>query len=58
MILAQEPTRIEAVPIRPTVIKHKKGRDPRWEARMMARYFYEKAEAGKIGYRRFDEIEV
>jgi len=58
VILAQEPTRIEGIPVRPIFVKHQRCRDPRWEASMLARYYYEKSEAGKTGYRRFDEIEV
>jgi len=31
---------------------------PGYEARLLARYIYRKSEEGKVGYRRFDEIEV
>ncbi len=58
VILAQEPTRIPHIPTRPTFIRHKKCRDPRWEAKMLARYFYEKSEAGKIVYNPDKEILV
>ncbi len=50
VILAQEPTRIPDIPVRPIFLRHKRYMDPRYEASMMAKYYYEKSEAGKIGY--------
>ena len=50
MILSQSATGIKGIPVRPTFIRHKKGRNPRWEAKAISRYFYDKAEAGKLGY--------
>jgi hypothetical protein len=46
VVLSQQPTLIPDVPIRPSFIKHKRFRDPEWEARMLSRYLYDKAEAG------------
>ena len=49
---------VARIPVRPIFVKHQRCRDPRWEASMLARYYYEKSEAGKMGYGRVDEIEV
>ncbi len=58
VILAQEPTHIPDAPIRPTFIRHKRCRPPKWEARTLSRYFYEKSETGKMGVKTLKSDEV
>jgi len=58
VVLSQCPTRIPDVEPRPSFARHRRGMSPDAEARLLARYIYRKSEEGKVGYRRFDEIEV
>jgi hypothetical protein len=58
VILSQERTGIKGIPVRPTFIRHRKGKNPKWEARMLSRYFYEKSEAGKLGHKNLKSDEI
>ncbi len=53
VILAQHPTFIPDVNLRASFVRHKQGKNPNWEARMLARYTYRKSEEGKLTYNRF-----
>ncbi len=58
VLLSQHPTRIPGIDTRASFARHRRGFNPGYEARLLARYIYRKSEEGKVGYRRFDEIEV
>ncbi len=53
VVLAQHPTFIPDVNPRASFVRHKQGKNPNWEARMLARYMYRKSEEGKLTYDRF-----
>ncbi len=50
VILASQPTLIPDTKLRAAFARHKKGRNPDWEARMLASYMYRKSEEGKLTY--------
>ena len=52
-VLAQQPTNIPDVSPRPSWMRHRRGMNPNYEARMLSRYLYRKSEEGKLTYDRF-----
>ena len=50
VILASQPSLIPDTKLRAAFARHKKGRNPDWEARMLASYMYRKSEEGKFSY--------
>ncbi len=41
---------IPGVKLRASFARHRKGRNPHWETRMLASYMYRKSEEGKLTY--------
>ena len=50
VIIASQPTLIPDTKLRASFARHRKGRDPHWEAKMLASYMYRKSEEGKFSY--------